>query len=67
MADALFEDNEKKWSGDHTIDPELVPGVLLMNRPFRADGAHLVDLAPTLLAALGVPKDAAMEGSVLWA
>ena len=30
-----FEDNTKKWSGDHIIDPELVPGVLFMNRPYR--------------------------------
>lgn len=25
---ALIEPNEQKWSGDHCIDPELVPGVL---------------------------------------
>ena len=50
-----FEDNTKKWCGDHIIDPALVPGVLFMNRPFRGEGARLVDLAPTILAALGVP------------
>jgi len=26
----LFEDNVKKWSGDHVIDPDLVPGVLFI-------------------------------------
>jgi hypothetical protein len=60
-----FEDNRKKWSGDHIIDPCLVPGALLMNRPFRGDGARLLDLAPTVLDALGVPKGPAMEGSSL--
>jgi predicted AlkP superfamily phosphohydrolase/phosphomutase len=60
-----FEDNVKKWSGDHIIDPYLVPGVLLMNRPFRGDGARLLDLAPTITAALGVPKGPAMEGESL--
>ncbi|MBD8526482.1 alkaline phosphatase family protein [Pseudomarimonas arenosa] len=25
---ALIEDNQQAWSGDHCIDPELVPGVL---------------------------------------
>jgi arylsulfatase A-like enzyme len=39
--------------------------VLFMNRPFRGAGARLVDLAPTILAALGVPKGPAMEGSSL--
>jgi predicted AlkP superfamily phosphohydrolase/phosphomutase len=60
-----FEDNVKRWSGDHIIDPALVPGVLLMNRPFRGQSARLVDLAPTILAALGVQKHAAMEGQTI--
>jgi predicted AlkP superfamily phosphohydrolase/phosphomutase len=60
-----FEDNTKKWSGDHIIDPALVPGVLFMNRPFRGDGPRLLDLAPTILSALGVPKHAAVEGEPL--
>jgi predicted AlkP superfamily phosphohydrolase/phosphomutase len=60
----LFEDNVKKWSGDHIVDPELVPGVLFMNQPFRS-GGHLVDLAPTILSALGVPKGKDMEGETL--
>src|SRR5207244_4174635 len=56
-----FEDNVKKWGGDHIVDPSLVPGVLFMNRPFK-QAARLVDLAPTILTALGVAADAAMEG-----
>jgi predicted AlkP superfamily phosphohydrolase/phosphomutase len=60
-----FDDNTRKWSGDHIIDPALVPGVLFMNRPFRAEGARLIDLAPTILAALGVPPDPALEGQSL--
>jgi predicted AlkP superfamily phosphohydrolase/phosphomutase len=60
-----FEDNLKKWSGDHLIDPELVPGVLFMNRPFRGNRASLADLAPTILAALNAPKGEAMEGESL--
>ncbi len=60
--EGLFEDNTKKWGGDHMIDPSLAPGVLFMNRPFQGENASLVDLAPTILAALGVPKGSAMEG-----
>jgi predicted AlkP superfamily phosphohydrolase/phosphomutase len=65
IAQGHFEDNVKKWSGDHIIDPERVPGVLFMNRPFRGNGARLTDLAPTILATLGVPKGPAMEGESL--
>ena len=61
----VFEDNDKKWAGDHLVAPELVPGVLFMNRAFRGDGARLLDLAPTILGALGVPKGPAMEGGSL--
>jgi predicted AlkP superfamily phosphohydrolase/phosphomutase len=65
VPEGLFEDNVRRWSGDHIVDPELVPGVLLMNRPFRTSGARLIDLAPTILAALGVPRGTAMEGEAL--
>lgn len=60
-----FADNVKKWGGDHIIDPCLTPGVLLMNRPFRGEGARLLDMAPTILEALGLPKGQAMEGESL--
>lgn len=62
-----FEDNTRRWSGDHIVDPELMPGVLLMNRAFRTEKPRLVDMAPTVLAALGVSKTAAMEGEDLLA
>ena len=55
----------RKWAGDHIIDPSLVPGILFMNRPFEAEGASLVDLAPTILAALEVPSGPEMEGRSL--
>jgi predicted AlkP superfamily phosphohydrolase/phosphomutase len=61
----IFEDNTKKWAGDHIIDPALVPGVLLMNRPFRGERARLLDLAPTILTALGVSTTHAWEGASL--
>jgi len=65
VASSVFEDNRKKWSGDHIIDPALVPGVLLMDRPFQGQSARLEDLAPTILEAMGVPKGPAMEGRSL--
>ncbi len=61
----LIEDNTRKWGGDHIIDPALVPGVLFMNHPFDAATPRLLDLAPTLCAALGVPPGSAMEGRSL--
>jgi predicted AlkP superfamily phosphohydrolase/phosphomutase len=65
MSTELFDDNVKKWSGDHTVDPALVPGVLFMNHAFDTSSPRLLDLAPTILAALGVPKGDQMEGEAL--
>jgi predicted AlkP superfamily phosphohydrolase/phosphomutase len=60
-----FEDNTRRWSGDHIVDPAVVPGVLWMNHPFRRD-ARLLDLAPTILEALGAEPTPEMEGKSLW-
>ncbi|MGQ0538026.1 MAG: alkaline phosphatase family protein [Gemmatimonadaceae bacterium] len=61
----LVEDNVKKWGGDHIVDPALVPGVLFMNRRFDAAQPRLVDMAPTILSALGAPTPGVMEGRPL--
>jgi predicted AlkP superfamily phosphohydrolase/phosphomutase len=61
----LFEDNTRHWSGDHAIDPPLVPGALLMNSAFDTGDPALTDLAPTILAGLGLTKGRAMEGRSL--
>jgi predicted AlkP superfamily phosphohydrolase/phosphomutase len=59
---AVFEDNEKAWSGDHCIDPRLVPGVLFTNRTVAANDPGLEDLAPTSLSLFGVTPPRYMEG-----
>jgi predicted AlkP superfamily phosphohydrolase/phosphomutase len=59
----VFSDNTKAWSGDHCIDPELVPGVLIANRALGGDRQpHIMDLAPTLLDLFGVPAPRHVEG-----
>jgi predicted AlkP superfamily phosphohydrolase/phosphomutase len=65
VPECLFEDNTKRWSGDHIIEPSLVPGVLFMNTPFDSSSPRLTDMAPTILSALGVAKGEAMEGHSL--
>ena len=61
----LFSDNKKAWSGDHCVDSRLVPGVLLCNRPIRAEQPGLEDLAPTILARFGVEAPGEMTGTDL--
>lgn len=61
----VIADNLREWSGDHIIDPALAPGVLAANRPLSSRAPALADLAPTVLAALGVPATPILEGSSL--
>lgn len=58
----VFEDNCKAWSGDHSVDPPLVPGVLFSNRKIDAQDPGIEDMAPTALHLFGVERPAWMEG-----
>ncbi len=57
-----LEPNTRKWSGDHIVAPELVPGVLFVNQQVNNDAPRLLDMAPTILEALGVPAPTELEG-----
>ncbi|MDI6809298.1 MAG: alkaline phosphatase family protein [Candidatus Eisenbacteria bacterium] len=46
----VFSDNMDKWSGDHCMAPEEVPGILLSNRKIRLKDPRLSDFAATILA-----------------
>jgi len=61
----VVEPNQRHWGGDHCIDPELVPGVLLSSRPLRFEGASIADVAPTVLDLFGVQAPEQMTGSSL--
>jgi predicted AlkP superfamily phosphohydrolase/phosphomutase len=65
MPAGLFEDNLRRWSGDHIIDPALVPGILFANRPLASPEPDIRDLAPTILHFFGVPQPGSMEGQPL--
>ena len=58
----VFEENTKAWSGDHCVDPLLVPGVLFSNRKVDAKDPGIEDMAPTALELFGVQPPAWMEG-----
>jgi predicted AlkP superfamily phosphohydrolase/phosphomutase len=63
--DAVFHDNLKAWSGDHCIDPSLVPGVLFSNHAVHTENARLMDIGPTVLDVFGVPVPDYMDGKIL--
>lgn len=62
---SVFGDNPKAWSGDHCVDPRLVPGVLFSNRKVEDGDPGIEDLAPTALSLFGVELPGYMEGKAL--
>jgi predicted AlkP superfamily phosphohydrolase/phosphomutase len=62
VTSCVFEDNKKAWSGDHCVDPMLVPGVLFSNRSVQAEDPGIEDMAPTALDLFGIQPPAWMEG-----
>ena len=65
VSEVVFDDNTKSWSGDHCIDPSLVPGVFFCNRKLNADDMSISDVAPTALEIFGIPVPAYMDGKSL--
>jgi predicted AlkP superfamily phosphohydrolase/phosphomutase len=66
FANSLIEDNKRKWSGDHIIDPEAVPGILLMNHGPAVARARAPVLPPSgrALSAGSVPPSESLPSII---
>jgi predicted AlkP superfamily phosphohydrolase/phosphomutase len=60
--DVLFEDNAKAWSGDHCIDPRIVPGIFFCNHKINTKSPAIIDIAPTVLELFGLEAPKHMDG-----
>jgi predicted AlkP superfamily phosphohydrolase/phosphomutase len=58
----VFQSNKKAWSGDHCVDPSLVPGILFCNRPIASANPRLLDVGPTVLSMFGIKVPDYMDG-----
>ena len=58
----VIEDNVEAWSGDHTNDYRVVPGVLISNKKITMDEPSLYDLTVAILDEYGVAKPEPMIG-----
>ena len=65
VTESVFHDNTKAWSGDHCMDPSLVPGVLFCNRKVDTERCRLMDIGPTVLDMFGVDIPGHMDGKKL--
>jgi predicted AlkP superfamily phosphohydrolase/phosphomutase len=62
ITEEILVDNTSRWSGNHLMDPDVVPGVILMNRKISTDGHDLTDVTATLFSHYGIEKLPAMTG-----
>lgn len=56
VPELLIEDNLRKWSGDHLMDPKLVPGVIFMNKKAKLNNPGITDIAAVILELFGVDR-----------
>jgi predicted AlkP superfamily phosphohydrolase/phosphomutase len=59
----VVEDNKGKWSGNHLMAPEVVPGVLVTSLPITSESPWLGDVTATILEYFGVQIPADLAGS----
>ncbi len=63
----VFEDNTKSWSGDHCVDPSIVPGVFFCNRKIAVEKPHIQDIPFSILSLFGHTPPKQMQGRMLFA
>jgi predicted AlkP superfamily phosphohydrolase/phosphomutase len=62
FANSLIMDNTRRWSGDHIVDPEAVPGILFLNRQLENNQASITDMASLIFKYLDVNPPTSMDG-----
>lgn len=63
----VLDDNTKPWSGDHcSTDPSLVHGIFFCSKKITRSDPAMVDIAPTVLKALGLPPPPQTDGTPLF-
>lgn len=67
VTETVFTDNARSWSGDHCVDPSIVPGVLLCNRAINTESPRLVDIPASVLRLFGQPIPGYMQGEMIFA
>ena len=67
VTESVFTDNARSWSGDHCVDPSIVPGVLLCNRAINTESPRLVDIPASVLRLFGQPIPGYMQGEMIFA
>ena len=67
VTESVFTDTTRSWSGDHCVDPSIVPGVLFCNRAITSENPRLVDIPASVMRLFGQPVPGYMQGEMIFA
>jgi predicted AlkP superfamily phosphohydrolase/phosphomutase len=65
VTEATFCDNTRSWSGDHCVDPSIVPGVFFSNRAISTESPRLVDVPASVMKLFGQEIPRYMQGEMI--
>ena len=64
---SVFSDNTRSWSGDHCVDPDIVPGVFFCNRKIVTERPRLIDIPLSVIELFGQKRARYMQGDMIFA
>ncbi len=67
VTESVFSDNTRSWSGDHCVDPDIVPGVFFCNRRIVTENPRLIDLPLSVVELFGQKRARYMQGEMIFA
>ena len=62
----VFSDNTRSWSGDHCVDPDIVPGVFFCNRKIATESPRLIDIPVSVVELFGQARARHMQGEMIF-
>jgi len=65
VTEEVVTDNTKSWSGDHCVDPDIVPGVFLCNRAITEENPRLIDIPATTMQLFWQAIPRYMQGKMI--
>ena len=65
VTEEAITDNTRSWSGDHCVDPDIVPGVFFCDRAINTETPRLVDIPATVMKLFGQEIPNYMQGRMI--
>ena len=65
VTEEAITDNTRSWSGDHCVDPDIVPGIFFCDRAINTETPRLVDIPATVMKLFGQKIPSYMQGKMI--